>query len=62
MKVIAVYLTDADAREPAVAPFPAPLSDETRSRIREFLERLHPGRPYDLREEEVQLADSSKLQ
>ena len=62
MKVIAVYLTDADATESAVAAFPAPLTDETRGRIREFLERLHPGRPYDLREEEVQFAESSKVQ
>jgi len=62
MKVIAVYLTDADSTELPVAAFPAPLTDETRSRITEFLARVHPGRPFDLREEDVQLGEPSKLQ
>jgi hypothetical protein len=61
MKVIAVYLTDAEATEPPVAAFPAPLTAETRSRISEFLARVHPDRPFELREEDVELIEPSKL-
>ena len=62
MKVIAVYLTDPQREQQAVATFPLPLDDATRERIREFIGRLYPGRSYELREEDVQAVPSQRLQ
>jgi hypothetical protein len=60
MRVIAVYLTDADPNQPPVAAYPAPISEETRAQIADFLRRVYPGRSYELREEEVSLSPAPK--
>jgi hypothetical protein len=62
MKIVAVYLTDASPDQPAVAAFPGPRTEEMERRIAEFVARNYPGRSYELRDQDVDAVDKSKLQ